>query len=94
MKRILGMIVLGVAALGCAADSGESTPVAAQNKNTGWSKIWDTGVTQISAPPAQTDTVFVLFDSGALWEHGGTDKNTGWSQLWDTGIVQISACLS
>jgi hypothetical protein len=63
------------------------------NENNGWFKIWDTGVTQISASQVQADTVFVLFNGGALWEHVGRDKNSGWFKVWDTGITQISAAV-
>src|SRR5579871_2133892 len=63
------------------------------NQNNGWFKIWDSGVTEISASQVRADTVFALFSGGALWEHVGTDKNSGWSKIWDTGVTDISAAV-
>jgi hypothetical protein len=63
------------------------------NENNGWFKIWDTGVTQISASQVQADTVFALMNGGALWEHVGRDKNSGWFKLWDTAVTDISAAV-
>jgi hypothetical protein len=60
------------------------------NKSTGWTKIWDTGVTSFSASKIMPNTVFVNIN-GALWEHIGTDKNSGWFKIWDKDVKQISA---
>jgi hypothetical protein len=60
------------------------------DKNSGWSTLWDSGVTQMSAAAGQADTVFAMIGD-ALWEHSGTDQNSGWSKLWDSGVTGISA---
>ena len=61
------------------------------DKNSGWSKIWDTSVTQISAA-TQDDTVFAIINGG-LWGHIGKDKNSGWFKIWDSGVTVIGAGL-
>ena len=59
------------------------------SSSAGWSKLFDSGITQVAAA-AKTDTVLANFN-GALWQHNGLDRNSGWIRLWSVGVTNMDA---
>src|SRR5204862_6515 len=64
-----------------------------RDSNTGWSKIWGSGVTEISAGFASSGAPPVFFTTGgAVGDDRGTDSIASWLRSGTTAIPHITAC--